>query len=179
VSDRTDKFTGRPVTGDRPENTSMVEQANTQLFIDAMDALLAHPRVKAVRWTQYTPGFNDGEPCTFDGHSPEVCLTDLELGDEGLETERDHYEDGDEVWLSEYDMYEYPRKENGQIDWDQPKIYKVGGVDTTEINELLSNFAGCVEGGRHDVWMNRTFGDPAEVVATPEGFEVSFYDCGY
>ena len=25
----------------------------------------ANPTIKGIRWTQYTPHFNDGEPCTF------------------------------------------------------------------------------------------------------------------
>jgi hypothetical protein len=28
----------------------------------------AHPTVEAIRWNQFTPYFNDGEPCTFHVH---------------------------------------------------------------------------------------------------------------
>ncbi|AXH69652.1 hypothetical protein HWB79_gp159 [Streptomyces phage LukeCage] len=152
-------------------------------FVEAMDAVLAHPNVVAVRWSQYTPGFNDGEPCTFDGHSPEVRLTGFPKIDEEaeLELESGDYlgEDEEGTWLSEYDLYEY-RNEAGERDYrNGSRVYEVGGLDTTEISKLLGDFEGVVTSGAHDVWMNTNFGDPAQVVATTEGFEVEYYECGY
>lgn len=37
-----------------------------------------HPEVKALRWTQYTPYFNDGEPCIFGYSGCDVKLADSE-----------------------------------------------------------------------------------------------------
>lgn len=34
------------------------------------------PSIKAVGWTQYTPYFNDGEPCEFGLGEPYVCKSD-------------------------------------------------------------------------------------------------------
>lgn len=34
----------------------------------------AHPEVKSVSWRQGTPGFNDGDPCTFSRHELEMTL---------------------------------------------------------------------------------------------------------
>ena len=36
----------------------------------------AHPTCKAVRWQQYTPYFNDGEPCEFSRNDLEVKMAD-------------------------------------------------------------------------------------------------------
>ena len=52
--------------------------------------LAACPEVKRLRWTQYTPYFNDGEECIFDVHGVYV---DIGKPDEG--------EDG---WLCEYNL---------------------------------------------------------------------------
>lgn len=42
-----------------------------------------YPDVKNVTWTQYTPSFNDGDPCTFrSGHTYPGLNTD-EDGEEG------------------------------------------------------------------------------------------------
>lgn len=56
------------------------------------------PEISAVSWTQGTPGFNDGEPCTFSIHEPEFYLDD-EVQEEGyiytpqdLERARERYE---------------------------------------------------------------------------------------
>lgn len=34
----------------------------------------AHPSIASIRWTQYTPYFNDGEPCVFSVNSAEFIL---------------------------------------------------------------------------------------------------------
>jgi hypothetical protein len=39
------------------------------------DFLAETPEVEAVVWTQYTPHFNDGEPCTFGVHEARVRLS--------------------------------------------------------------------------------------------------------
>jgi hypothetical protein len=33
-----------------------------------------HPKLLGIKWTQYTPYFNDGEPCTFGIHEPDVVI---------------------------------------------------------------------------------------------------------
>lgn len=46
------------------------------IFNEFLDS---HPELKSFAWTQYTPYFNDGEPCTFsvnDIYSEDVELTD-------------------------------------------------------------------------------------------------------
>lgn len=53
-----------------------------ELFLAFFDE---SPEVKAIKWTQYTPHFNDGEPCTFNVYGPEFALTDDELKEPGEE----------------------------------------------------------------------------------------------
>ena len=38
-------------------------------------AFAAHPDLKAIQWRQYTPYFNDGDPCTFRVTEFEMSLT--------------------------------------------------------------------------------------------------------
>ena len=49
------------------------------------------PEAEAFRWTQYTPYFNDGDPCVFRVNSPYV-----KIGEEGG--------DDDEGYLEKYDF---------------------------------------------------------------------------
>ncbi len=37
-----------------------------------------YPEVRAVRWTQYTPYFNDGDPCVFNVHDISLLIDGLE-----------------------------------------------------------------------------------------------------
>lgn len=62
----------------KSEGRSAVHAAFQELFAK-------YPRIGAVRWTQYTPHFNDGEPCVFSVHDPEFLRAELIA--EGLEVE--------------------------------------------------------------------------------------------
>src|SRR5689334_1109830 len=44
-----------------------------------------NPKVEAIRWTQYTPHFNDGDPCTFSLHEFRYKVAGLadDGGDDG------------------------------------------------------------------------------------------------
>ncbi|QGH76425.1 hypothetical protein SEA_DAUBENSKI_129 [Streptomyces phage Daubenski] len=173
----TNEVFGRPIKGDINHYTgALPEQENPEKFIEALDKLLDHPMVSKVRWTQYTPYFNDGEACEFSSHGAEVSLVGLEAGEEGLETDEGKwYDEGDEVFLGEYDMYTYKYGDDGRIDYDAGRQYVVGGVDTTDVATALAEFEGALN-AHHYVWLNETFGDPAEVTATKDGFEVEHYE---
>lgn len=58
------------------------------------------PDVAAVRWTQYTPGFNDGEPCTFGVHVSGVRLLSQMDSDSSEESDEDDNE-WDGTWHHE------------------------------------------------------------------------------
>lgn len=55
----------------------------------------ARPEVLAVRWRQYTPYFNDGDPCAFSVHEVDFKTTEGGTEDDG------DYDDG---FASTYDM---------------------------------------------------------------------------
>lgn len=66
---------GRPITGDIPRySEGMSEQDDPQKFLDALDTLLNIEGVFAVRWREYTPYFNDGDPCTFSAYVDGVIM---------------------------------------------------------------------------------------------------------
>ena len=48
------------------------QQSIKGLFLEFFEG---HPEVEQLRWTQYTPSFNDGDPCTFDVYEPSVKLS--------------------------------------------------------------------------------------------------------
>ncbi len=55
------------------------------------------PKVKAVRWRQYTPYFNDGDPCRFNVHDNYLRFDDTE-------EEAGDYEDGFESYSEDADQ---------------------------------------------------------------------------
>jgi hypothetical protein len=78
-------------------------EAGRKAFRPAVDEFLAaHPEVEAVRWTQYTPYFDDGDPCVFSVNDPEVRLAG---GTEATPDDEDD-EDDEEIgqWRSAWDL---------------------------------------------------------------------------
>lgn len=65
----------------------MSEQGKSALQQDFKEFFDANPKILAVRWKQYTPYFNDGDPCTFSVHEPYISL-------EGANEEGGDYDDG-------------------------------------------------------------------------------------
>lgn len=61
-----------------------------------------YPDLEAFRWTQYTPYFNDGEPCVFNAH---IDYLDLKM---------------DGKWLE--DCPSYKRKDPGPVDLEAQAV---------------------------------------------------------
>lgn len=161
----TDVFEGRTISGDIQHYTEPTEQEDPQIFLDALDQLLGVPGVEAVRWHQYTPYFNDGEPCVFRIYTAYVKVAgdDLESGDDG------------NGFRSTYELFDYDVSRGS--DYNSRRVFNpIGGFDSKAINDALVEFERVLENGAHYAILNKKFGDPAEVTATTAGFEVEFYE---
>jgi hypothetical protein len=120
------------------------------------------PEVKTVHWVQYTPYFNDGDPCVFrvcDASFSNVedvsrlsCYEDIEDEQEG--------EFNTEVYGSYKNMLQYGGKKI--LSEDSYNICK-------ELNVILTSSE------MEDV-MENLFGDHVRVIATAEGFDTEDYD---
>jgi len=58
-------------------------------------------------------------------------------------------------------------------DWDAKNHCVVDNPKYVDVNKSLKNMSDF---GHYETFLYENFGDPAEVVATREGFEVEFYD---
>jgi hypothetical protein len=88
-----------------------IKEKSKAFFKDASKALFEkHPNLETFRWTQYTPYFNDGDPCLFSVHSdyPEVAMAGENIEDQ--------------------ESYEMPDREN------EPQKYAAYGDVTTLLN---------------------------------------------
>lgn len=113
----------------------------------------ACPSVTAVRWSQYTPYFNDGEPCEFSTNEPDVCMK------AGMNWQKILGEGGDED--EEGDGAE------DESDLFQDIYYMKDGPAKATVEALCRSFDD-------DVFL-AAFGDHARIVATPDGFHVTEY----
>lgn len=161
MADKT--LAGRPIEGEisRYSDHAVVEQWDEEKFLELLDAVLDVPGVEAVRWHQYTPYFNDGDPCYFHtwGVGVKVAGGDPEAGE---------YEDGF------VDIYEI--RPEGDWTGNYPDRKFVPSKEPSPVFRAFEPFNRAVESGHFDNVLNKAFGDPAEVTATKEGFSVEFYD---
>lgn len=110
-----------------------------------------NPQVKAVVWSQYTPYFNDGDPCTFSVYDIEYFLEEP------------------------FDYYE--GFSSGS--WYKPAEGKVGtaGLTQKELDVIHANFNSFVKFlyKLDDSAYLDMFGDHSLITATKDGFEVNEY----
>jgi hypothetical protein len=74
------------------------EKAKTAIEATFKEFFVKFPEVSRIYWTQYTPYFNDGDPCTFSVNGVSIYLTKEGRAQFGLdpEDEGDEDDDGDE-----------------------------------------------------------------------------------
>ncbi|GGL42202.1 hypothetical protein [Nocardia jinanensis] len=138
-------------------DTAPVEQKPLTDFIAALDAVFAFPEVQSIRWEQYTPYFNDGDPCKFSADDVGFRIDGI---DEGVLDEHGCIA----VWLirsaddhSQRNAAEYPQISDALF-------------------TAMNAFDAAIIDGAHDADLLEHFGDPAQVVATRAGFDVEFYE---
>lgn len=113
-----------------------------------------NPAITAVVWTQYTPYFNDGDPCVFSvGDVIFTNAPDDEL--ENVSPWGEYEGDLEDVWVETYVKH----------------LSNDSGIDLESCN-LISDMIGSKD--MEDI-MLAMFGDHAKVTATKNGFDVDEY----
>ncbi len=116
-----------------------------------------NPEVNAVGWRQYTPYFNDGEPCEFRCYT-ECAFATNAIGDQLSEVEYGEYNGDDKsIWVLDPD---YGCHNEEAI----PE-----GVE--EKHDALLTVLGLIE---NSVFLE-LFGDHCTVIATRKGFDIHEY----
>jgi hypothetical protein len=112
-----------------------------------------YPHIKTIFWTQYTPGFNDGDPCEFGVYGPYFTTTPWEDVDTG-------YEDSEDVYENEELLIRSDGNGNAELEAD---IKAFGEVFSMIRDHLESTF------GSYGAFVRIHAG----------GIETEDYDCGY
>lgn len=119
--------------------------------------------VTAVMWEQYTPGFNDGEPCEFSVHEAKLTSNAL-VAEAWLEDEEPDmalaYPDSD-LSADYYDQESYESWSNHPDGVEIPEI---------EMPVHSAAFEDALRG---------VFGNDTKIVVTPGRIVQFEYDCGY
>lgn len=173
-------FMGIPISG-RVERTDVAREKVQYTMEDLtprIEKILADPRVSAIRWTQYTPYFNDGETCVFGFGKLQVRVLDVPKELDGE----------DSVYSYDYDTV--PGLPGKFADWTsaiieggQPSKWNYNNrqyeqfgpvLPPLESAEEIKNLA--IDLPHFEDVLRDTFGDHARVTVTRESVTVDFYE---
>lgn len=129
-----------------------------------------NPAIKAVGWTQYTPYFNDGEPCTFSVN--DAWFSNAEGEDlEDISRWGEYEGENEKVFCCEGYMLA-STSDYGKKYRDEVHSKAEGAIDL----EVLANFNRMIQCEEMEKIMLAMFGDHATIVATRDGFDVNECD---
>lgn len=152
----TTSFLGIPIDGDIVRAERKVKQRPAEEFSPLLQAVLDDARVLEFGWRQFTPYFNDGDPCVF--------------GTRGTWVRTD--EDGEDAGHDDLDM-DYHRS-LGTSRWNS----KAGRHEDIELSPQKAELhAKCkAMAGAFDEILLEAFGDHADITVKRDGITVEFYE---
>lgn len=158
----TTNFLGIPVQGDITKGDTRVQQKPIEELQPILQAVLDDPTIVEFGWRQYTPYFNDGDPCTFSVYGTWVRTdADRDVDDEyELEME------------SHRSLGKVPRSFNESTRKWETQPYK--GPDEARYHRCRA-LEKAIEGGAFEHVLLDAFGDHARVTVRRDGIEVEFY----
>jgi hypothetical protein len=162
-------FLGIPVEGDITKGDKQVPQKPLSELEPLMRAVLDDPTMKAFGWTQYTPYFNDGDPCTFSVHQP-WFLTVNDPDPDDLDDEYDY-----QVGYSAHPSLG-KREDEYAGSWPNRHIVRstYEGPDEARY-ERVRALSDAIESGAFENVLLEAFGDHAQVTVRPTGITVDSY----
>ena len=142
----------------KEDGSKILKELFTKFFKD-------NPYIEAVRWTQYTPYFNDGDTCTFGYHGIDFIKLTEKLPAKLVDGE-------DAPWYSESD------EEEEQAGWVYFNYWSRSKTEKPLILERVSKAVKDLEAqfSGHDELFQMSFGDHCKVIATKDSFEVEDYE---
>lgn len=147
----------------------------SELFHDTSKSIFDEiPRLTAIMWMQYTPYFNDGEPCTFTVHDPtfffNVDPSNLDSDSCYSFNSDDHETVGDGVPFSIEGFYS---NYEDYLKYNEKYNQKEKNVVTKDQYELCSAFSTFLM--RQQDLLESLFDDSVLVRITRDGIQVDEY----
>ena len=157
-------FLGLTVEGDITEGGKREKQRPLEDLQPILQALLDDDGVIEFGWRQYTPYFNDGEPCEFSAYGTWVRTTaDADVDDQ--------YEL--EVDCSHRSIGKRPTTWNGETKSYDHGVYE--GPDEGRYDHCKA-LNKAIDGGEFLDVLAEAFGDHANVTVRRDGIQVEFYE---
>jgi hypothetical protein len=172
-------FMGMTIEGEVGRFTPRPAQRPAEELLPYVNNLLAFDEIAGVKWTQYTPYFNDGDACVFSANGPMLTLTEDADKTAEDDEEQEEYAYDDRVWISDYS--EKFLSLVPEYDWvgkwpDRVKVYRegTGNRDLAEAYDALE----ALESGAFDDVLQEHFGEHSMVhfYKGSDKIRVDFYE---
>lgn len=140
------------------------------------DQMKASNHIAGISWCQYTPGFNDGDPCEFSILDVEVKLSDdtdakLFPRDDNGDLEYDEDDEGEYEGFRSISTIEHALERTVDIlNNKEIKPIKDAIDDINKFNSLLYDIQDALE---------TKWGSGTRIIVTKKGITTEDYDCGY
>lgn len=154
----------------KEEFTQLIAKEGKSALVDSFkDVFNKAPELESIVWTQYTPHFNDGEPCEFSVH--EFAATfNVEVKDQeykGQKVPGDWNSGSIYEEVTREPGYEFEEFGYGSGEKDEDPTLRVARMAIKSLNGVKNT---CEE------IFQAAFGDGVKVTATRNGFDVDDYD---
>ena len=183
-----------------------INEFGTDGLVESIREIMStYPAVKAVTWRQYTPGFNDGDPCEFSVCGKGVLVDKKVLGlnkiqkeytfskgsfyedfesdlvtdsevHEYIESEVEDFADEDSEDLTEIERLLY--KEHEDLEWVSFQIPNDFSGDKSSDLYRIANFFSSMFSPEMEYLLEK-FGDGKSITITATEAVEDDYDCGY
>lgn len=155
------------------DDLKKAEESATKDIMSLLKNLMAeNPKLVALRWHQYTPSFNDGEPCEFSigelSYKFDDSLTNAET--KRSKDDEDEDEDEDEGFMDNYELNGFFESKTDIANHKEITVLKKAVKDANKVFSSLCQM---------DSQLKDMFGSNMEIVVTKDGVETENYDCGY
>lgn len=128
-----------------------------------------NPSITAFKWAQYTPYFNDGDPCEFRVNAPTFTNAPLDELDE-VSSYGEYEGETEGVWAT--DTVRWVLESDSEYNKDSKHLLQASNVDVDSCEKM----SGMIQCDEMEEVMLDMFGDHVEIVATRNGFDVEEYD---
>lgn len=148
----------------RDKLAAQAKQTTREQLHEAFRPLFDSGKLKTIAWQQYTPYFNDGDPCCFTVSGPLLFDAVAKFNEDDEE-----YDGGDSLYFLLREgvfLNEFVRQE-------KDKLYEKYGTDVVD---TVLKLWRCLSVG--DL-LQQLFGEGSRVTVTAESINVEDYDCGY
>lgn len=151
----TPTFSGLPINGSIVYGNERKAQRPVEEFSPLLQAALDAHGITEITWTQYTPYFNDGEPCVFGAYLRNVTV-------DSVIAEFPPYAERDRAALG------YRQTANNGGRYEGPDAHRY---------DAIAALSSAIDNGEFDDVLLKLFGDHAEVNVKPgDGIYIEYYE---